>query len=293
VSIEAIAAAQAPESGIQGANARVQELEALAAQATVARGPAETASFAALLAAAGEETAGASAQPLPAPSAQALAERTGGTAAPGAIAPAPGAGAPYEGPGAAGPAAYAADPATATATYAVGSPATPGAAPIAGASYPQSAPYADPYPAGPGSGGPVSQAAVERAGATPYAEAITHAALANGIEPAILFGLIEQESGFNPQARSSAGALGLTQLMPGTAASLGVREPLDPWEAIEGGARYLGNLLREFHGNVQDALAAYNAGPGAVSAAGGIPPIPETEAYVSSVIANARSFRGE
>lgn len=128
-------------------------------------------------------------------------------------------------------------------------------------------------------------------GAHPYEALIQQAALRNGVEPALLKGLIEQESGFDPNARSSAGALGLTQLMPSTAASLGVRNPLDPTEAVEGGARLLGELLRQFGGNVSDALAAYNAGAGAVQRYGGVPPYPETEAYVVKVLANARSFR--
>lgn len=278
----------------------MQELEALAAEAGVPRGPAETASFAALLAAAGEEAGGGGAT-LATPSAQALAERTGGTAAPepasGAaqstgLEGAAGAGAAY---GSAGAAAspYAPGVAAGAAPYSTGAPATEGSGYSSSSAYPAGASYAGVYATGVGGLEGVSQAALQRSGAAPYAQAIDRAAVANGIEPAILFGLIEQESGFNPQARSSAGALGLTQLMPATAASLGVREPLDPWEAIEGGARYLGGLLREFHGSVQEALAAYNAGPGAVSSAGGIPPIPETEAYVADVLANARSFRGE
>lgn len=136
----------------------------------------------------------------------------------------------------------------------------------------------------------LSQQRIETSGAAPYAQMIVEAAQRNGIEPALLFGLIEQESGFNPSAQSPAGALGLTQLMPSTASSLGVREPLDPRESIEGGARYLAEMLHRFNGNVEDALAAYNAGPGAVQAAGGVPPIAETQAYVADVLANARSF---
>lgn len=124
-----------------------------------------------------------------------------------------------------------------------------------------------------------------------YESLIQQAALRNGVEPALLKGLIEQESGFDPNAHSSAGALGLTQLMPSTAVSLGVRNPLDPTEAVEGGARLLGELLRQFGGNVSDALAAYNAGAGAVQRYGGVPPYPETEAYVSKVLANAQAFR--
>ena len=85
----------------------------------------------------------------------------------------------------------------------------------------------------------------------------------------MLHGLIQQESGFDPSSQSSAGAMGLTQLMPGTASSLGVANPLNAGESIEGGARYLAQMLSTFGGNTEEALAAYNAGPGAVQQYGG------------------------
>jgi soluble lytic murein transglycosylase-like protein len=129
-------------------------------------------------------------------------------------------------------------------------------------------------------------------GGTTYAPLIEQAAAHNGLDPAVLYGLIEQESGFDPSARSGAGALGLTQLMPSTAASLGVAEPLDPAQSIEGGARYLSQLLHEFAGNTADALAAYNAGPGAVRQYGGVPPYPETQQYVTKVLGYAASYQG-
>ena len=129
------------------------------------------------------------------------------------------------------------------------------------------------------------------AGASAYGPLIEQAAARNGLDPAVLYGLIQQESGFDPSATSSAGAFGLTQLMPGTAASLGVTEPLNPAQSIEGGARYLGELMRQFGGNTSDALAAYNAGPGAVQQYGGIPPYPETQQYVSNVLANAAAYQ--
>ena len=126
---------------------------------------------------------------------------------------------------------------------------------------------------------------------TPYGSEITAAAQRNGLDPALLAGLIKQESGFNPNARSGAGAQGLTQLMPGTAAGLGVTNPLDPAQAIEGGAKYLKQQLDRFGGDVARALAAYNAGPGAVQRFGGVPPYAETQNYVRVVQANAAAFR--
>ncbi len=127
-------------------------------------------------------------------------------------------------------------------------------------------------------------------GGSTYAPMIEQAAARYGIDPSVLYGLIEQESGFDPSATSSAGAQGLTQLMPSTAASLGVAEPLDPAQSIEGGARYLSGLLRQFGGNTANALAAYNAGPGAVEQYGGVPPYPETQQYVAKVLGYAASY---
>jgi soluble lytic murein transglycosylase-like protein len=125
----------------------------------------------------------------------------------------------------------------------------------------------------------------------PYAAQITAAAKANGIDPALLAGLIKQESGFNPNAGSAAGARGLTQLMPSTAAGLGVTNVLDPAQSIQAGAKYLKEQLDTFGGDVTKALAAYNAGPGAVKRFGGVPPYAETQNYVRAVQANAAAFR--
>jgi soluble lytic murein transglycosylase-like protein len=126
---------------------------------------------------------------------------------------------------------------------------------------------------------------------TQYDSQITAAANKYGIDPALLKGLIKQESGFNASARSGAGAMGLTQLMPSTAASLGV-DPSDPAQAIDGGAKYLKQQLDRFGGDASKALAAYNAGPGAVAKYGGVPPYAETQNYVKSVLAFADQYRG-
>jgi soluble lytic murein transglycosylase-like protein len=134
---------------------------------------------------------------------------------------------------------------------------------------------------------PAPAAAATPAGANPFAAEISAAAARNGVDPALLTGLIRAESNFDPGATSPAGAQGLTQLMPGTAASLGVTNPLDPAQSIDGGARYLRQQLDRFGGDASKALAAYNAGPGAVERFGGVPPYAETQAYVRKVLAYA------
>ncbi|MDX6700264.1 MAG: hypothetical protein QOF26_490, partial [Baekduia sp.] len=126
---------------------------------------------------------------------------------------------------------------------------------------------------------------------TQYDAQITAAATKYGIDPALLKGLIRQESNFDATAQSGAGAQGLTQLMPGTAATLGV-DPSDPAQAIDGGAKYLKQQLDRFGGDVSKALAAYNAGPGAVAKYGGVPPYAETQNYVQKVLGFAAEYRG-
>jgi soluble lytic murein transglycosylase-like protein len=130
-------------------------------------------------------------------------------------------------------------------------------------------------------------------GTTAFGAEIDAAAASSGIDPALLKGLVSQESGFDPNARSGAGALGLTQLIPGTAASLGASNPLDPAQSLQGGAQYLRQQLDRFGGDERLALAAYNAGPGAVSKYGGVPPYAETQNYVNSVMAKASAYRGQ
>lgn len=127
---------------------------------------------------------------------------------------------------------------------------------------------------------------------TQYDAQITAAATKYGIDPALLKGLIRQESNFNPSAQSPVGAQGLTQLMPGTAATLGVTDPTDPAQAIDGGAKYLKQQLDRFGGDASKALAAYNAGPGAVAKYGGVPPYAETQNYVQKVLGYAAEYRG-
>ena len=102
------------------------------------------------------------------------------------------------------------------------------------------------------------------------------------ISPALLKAVASAESDFNPDAISSAGAVGLMQIMPDTAQQLGI-DPQDPVQSIYGAANYLRTLLDQFNGNVTLALAAYNAGPGAVTKYGGIPPYKETQDYVVHV----------
>lgn len=118
---------------------------------------------------------------------------------------------------------------------------------------------------------------------TAYAATIARVSAVQGISPALLEALIWQESRWKAAAVSRVGARGLTQLMPGTARALGV-DPRDPIAAIEGGAKYLRQQLDRFDGDVERALAAYNAGPGRVLRAGGIPPIAETRAYVAAIL---------
>jgi hypothetical protein len=117
----------------------------------------------------------------------------------------------------------------------------------------------------------------------PFGSLIASTAFRYGLDPALLAAVAKAESGFNPWAVSRAGAKGLMQLMDSTAAAMGVSDPFDPFQNLDGGARYLRSLLDRF-GDPLMALAAYNAGPGAVERYGGIPPFAETRRYLASVL---------
>jgi hypothetical protein len=123
----------------------------------------------------------------------------------------------------------------------------------------------------------------------PYADLFSRAASRHGVDASLLAAVAGQESNFDSQAVSPAGAQGLMQFMPATAAGLGVNA-LDPGSAIDGAARYLSSLTKQF-GSTELALAAYNSGPGTVSRYGGIPPYPETQNYVRSVMSKAEGYR--
>jgi soluble lytic murein transglycosylase-like protein len=120
------------------------------------------------------------------------------------------------------------------------------------------------------------------------ARAIADGAERAGIDPALVAAVAQTESGGDPNARSAAGAQGVMQLMPETARSLGVADPYDPAQNVRAGAHYLRTLIDRF-GDLKSAIAAYNAGPGAVAHYGGVPPYRETQRYVERVMEAYRS----
>ena len=119
---------------------------------------------------------------------------------------------------------------------------------------------------------------------------VTNASQANGVPPGLVRAVVMAESAGNPSAISVAGAQGLMQLMPGTAAGCGIADPFDPTQNVACGTSYLRSLLNRYHDNVTLAVAAYNAGPGAVDRYHGVPPYAETRAYVVRVLNAYRNY---
>lgn len=124
------------------------------------------------------------------------------------------------------------------------------------------------------------------------AKLVEDAARRHGLDPALVLSVVSVESGFRPEAVSPKGAQGLMQLMPRTAASLGVADALDPEQNVDAGVRHLESLVRLYKGDLTRALAAYNAGQGAVARHGGVPPYRETREYVRRVLAKYRAKKG-
>ena len=126
-------------------------------------------------------------------------------------------------------------------------------------------------------------------GGKDIASLAAEAARRHSLDPALVAAVVAVESGFRADAVSPKGAQGLMQLMPATARSLGVKDSLDPADNLDGGTRHLRGLIERYNGDVKRALAAYNAGEGAVARHGGVPPYPETVAYVRKVLERVKA----
>lgn len=169
-------------------------------------------------------------------------------------------------------------------TAGLGTPATlNGGIPVGLVMLPTTTP-ANSYSAAPASTGPLADPALSGL--------ITQAAQASGLPGSLVAAVVQTESGGNPQAVSSSGAKGLMQLMDGTAAEFGVTNAFDPQQNLNAGSQYLSSLLQKYQGNEQLAVAAYNAGSGAVDQYGGVPPYPETQQYVQKVLALQQQYGG-
>jgi len=147
---------------------------------------------------------------------------------------------------------------------------------------PDEVPYPEPAPAAAVAGGGRASTLGDTPQAARYAEIIDKVSVANLVDPKLVRAVIQVESAYQRHARSRKGAMGLMQLMPATARQYGVADPYDPESNIEGGIKHLKTLLERFPKAL--ALAAYNAGEAAVQRFGGIPPYPETRAYVSRIL---------
>jgi hypothetical protein len=124
---------------------------------------------------------------------------------------------------------------------------------------------------------------LQQGGTGQYESLIQTYAAKNGLDPSLVRAVIQTESGGNPRAISSAGAMGLMQLMPGNAQEAGISDPFDPEQNIAAGTQQLSNLMKEYGGDLDLALAGYNAGPGNVRKYGGVPPFQETQSYIRKV----------
>lgn len=125
-----------------------------------------------------------------------------------------------------------------------------------------------------------------------WGSAIEKVAARHGVPAWLVANVVRQESGGNPDATSPVGAMGLMQLMPATAAELGVASPYDPMQNLDGGVRYLAKMIALFDGDLTRAVAAYNAGPGSVKRHGGVPPFAETQDYVRRILGEGANGNG-
>jgi soluble lytic murein transglycosylase-like protein len=139
----------------------------------------------------------------------------------------------------------------------------------------------------------VERAAASPSGAGDLRQLATATARRHGVDPALVLAVTGVESAFDTRAVSPKGAQGLMQLMPGTAKDLGVADPMDPAANLDGGTRYLRDLLAKYDGDLTKALAAYNAGPGAVARHQGVPPYKETREYVKKVLSRYKPAAAE